>query len=100
MSRHQIRMRNADGKAITVTLGYDRPLDYVFCTVFREGEESSPIYSNLGDPRAGTHQQDINYFRRVLAGLGVKVPEQMFVEVEADQLMRIGNRNVDHTPLQ
>ena len=100
MSRHEFRLHDGDDKTVTVTLGYDRPLNYTFCTVIREGDEDSPVYSNLGDRNAGTHQQNVSYFRLILAGLGIKVPEQMFLEVEADQLMRIGNRDVDHTPLR
>lgn len=98
MSRHTFRLRDGDDKTVTVVLGYDRPLNYVFCTVTRKGEEDRPIYTNLADRRAGTRQQDVDYFRSVLALLGIELPEQMFLEVEADQLMRVGNRDVDHTP--
>jgi hypothetical protein len=98
MSRHEFRLSDGDDKTVTVVLGYDRPLNYVFCTVMREGEEDSPLYSNLDDGEAGLHQQDINYFRTILSGLGIDLPEQMFLEVEADQLSRVGNRDVDHTP--
>jgi hypothetical protein len=100
MSRHEFRFHDSDERTVTATLGYDRPLNYIFCTVVREGEEDSPIYSNLDDDKAGLHQQDVNYFRAVLAGLGIRVPERMFREVEADQLMRVGNRAIDHTPAQ
>lgn len=98
MSRHEFRLRDDEDKTVTVVLGYDRPLNYVFCTVMREGEEDSPLYSNLDDDEAGLHQQDINYFRPVISELGINVPEQMFLDVEADQLSRVGNRDLDHTP--
>lgn len=97
MSRHTFRLCNGNEKIVTVVLGYDRPLNYVFCTVTREGEEDNPIYTNLADRRAGTRQQNVNYFRPVLARLGIEVPEKMFLEVELDQFLRIGNRDVDHT---
>ena len=97
MSRHRFRTHDSEARIVTVTLGYDRPLNYVFCTVFREGEEDSPLYSNLDDEQAGLDQQDVNYFRGALARLGIQVPEQMFLEVEWDQLTRTGNRDVDHT---
>lgn len=97
MSRHTFRLRDGDDKIVTVVLGYDRPLDYVFCTVTRKGEEDSPIYTNFADRRAGTHQQDIGYFRPILARLGIEVPEQMFLEVEIDQFLRTGNRDRDYT---
>lgn len=98
MSKHAIRLRDGEGNVVEVVLGYDRPLNYVFCTVMREGEEDAPIYSNLADDGAGLHQQDVEYFRGVLVGLGIEVPERMFLEVEMDQLRRIGNRDVDYTP--
>lgn len=97
MSRHQFRIYDSEAKILTVTLGYDRPLNCVFCTVFREGEEDSPLYSNLDDEQAGLDQQDVNYFRDALAQLGIQIPEQMFLEVEWDQITRTGNRDVDHT---
>jgi len=65
--------------------------------VTREGEEDCPIYTNLADPKAGTHQRDVEYYRRILARLGVEVLEQMFFEVEIDQLLRTGNRYQDYT---
>jgi hypothetical protein len=95
MSRHIFRTTDSNGAAVTVTLGYDRPLDFVFCTVMDDREE--PIYSNLDDDDAGTHQQDIVYYRPILTRLGIEVPEAMFVEVESDQANVVGNRVVEHT---
>jgi hypothetical protein len=77
-----------------VVLGYDRPLDYVFCTVERGGEV---IYSNLSDADAGTEQQDVRYYRSVLDRLGVTVPEELFATVESDQRAKVGNRVVYHS---
>ena len=37
MSQHRYSTKSKDGKEVMVTLGYDRPLDYVFCTVTQEG---------------------------------------------------------------
>ena len=75
-------------------MGYDRPLDYVFCTVMSEDGEVT--YSNLDDDDAGTDQQDANYFRPVLKKLGLHVPESVFQEVATDQRLRVGNRVVTH----
>jgi len=79
-----------------VRLGYDRPLDYVYCYVERDGE---PLYSNLSDPQAGTQQQDVDYFRPVLKELGISLPEAMFDEVKHDQANHVGNRVVRYTSL-
>ncbi len=98
MSQHKHSTIGQDGRKVVVTLGYDRPLDYVFCTVMQnaeglaDGEEV--LYSNFGDDKAGTDLQDVDYFRPILAALGVRVPEGMFTEVQLDQLQRVGNRTV------
>ena len=100
MSQHKHSTFSQNGRKVVVTLGYDRPLDYVFCTVMQcaeglaEGEEV--LYSNLGDDEAGADLQNVDYFRPVLATLGIRVPESMFTEVQLDQLQRVGNRTVVH----
>jgi hypothetical protein len=76
MSQHIFETNNAQGAPVTVTMGYDRPLVYVFCTVLDPNDKV--IYSNLDDVDAGTHQQDVDYYRSVLLKLGLHVPESMF----------------------
>lgn len=78
---------------LTVMMGYDRPLNYVFCIVER-GDEI--LYSNLDDDSAGTQQQNVEYYRPVLASLGIEVPESMYQGVMLDQRTRSGNLVVDH----
>lgn len=94
MSQHIFHTKTASGEGATVTMGYDRPLDYVFCTVV--AENGNILYSNLDDEHAGTHQKDVEYFRPVLAKLGFPVPESMYREVVSDQDQRIGNRVLVH----
>jgi hypothetical protein len=81
-----------NGEPVTVTMGYDRALDYVFCTV--TAKNGDIVYTNLDDDGAGTTQQSVDYFRRVLATLGLRVPEALFREVAFDQRRRVGNRVV------
>jgi len=95
MSQHIVETKNAKGNSVTVTLGYDRPLDFVFCTVM--SQEDDVIYSNLDDDDAGTLQQDVDYYRPVLERLGLHVPESVFQEVASDQIGRVGNRVVVHS---
>lgn len=95
MSQHILETINSQGKHVIVTMGYDRPLDYVFCTVL--GKDGAVIYSNLGDEIAGTELQDVEYFRSILKELRIHVPEMIFDEVNSDQLLRVGNRVVYHT---
>jgi hypothetical protein len=94
MSQHIVEMRNAKGDTVTVTMGYDRPLDFVFCTVM--SQQDDVIYSNLDDDDAGTLQQDVYYYRAILERLGLHVPESVFQEVASDQIGRVGNRIVVH----
>jgi hypothetical protein len=94
MSQHTFQTRNAKGEPVTVTVGYDRPLNYVFCTVTAQDGET--VYSNLHDPGAGTSQQDVRYFGPILARLGIHVPAHVFREVGWDQSNRVGNRTVMH----
>ena len=75
MSQHILNTTMSKKRKVTVMMGYDRPLDYVFCTVMNS--DGDVIYSNLDDDRAGTDLQDVEYFRPVLQQLGIKVPEEM-----------------------
>ena len=100
MSQHKHTTRTKDGREVTVTLGYDRPLDYVFCTIIQASKGTSEgediLYSNLSDDDAGTHLQEVDHFRDVLNELGISVPDALFTEVKIDQLGHIGNRTVIH----
>lgn len=78
---------------VEVRMGYDRPLDFVFCTLEINGEME---YSNLSDENAGTFCQDVVYYRDVLRRLGVDVPEEMLTNVREDQIGRIGNKVVEY----
>lgn len=76
-----------------VVLGYDRPLNYVFCTVEISGEI---IYTNIDDDQAGTECQDVEYFREILDRLDIQVPEAMFKNVQQDQINKVGNKVVHY----
>lgn len=95
MSQHIFRTATETGLAVTVIIGYDRILNYVFCIVM--DQDQALVYSNLCDGKAGTGQQDVNYYWPLLRKLGITVPEQVFNEVETDQRLRTGNRVVHHT---
>jgi len=95
MSQHIYKAVNSVGQPLTILLGYDRPLDFVFCTVIAANDEV--LYCNLDDPNAGTDQQDVNYYRPLFRELGVTVPDSVYREVISDQRLRVGNRLVVHT---
>jgi hypothetical protein len=94
MSLHICSATNTHGGKVVVRMGYDRPLEYIFCTVLSENGEV--LYSNLSDANAGTEQQDVEYYRPILKKLGIAVPEEMFSAITADQLQRVGNKVVHH----
>jgi hypothetical protein len=94
MSQHIFETETREGITVTITVGYDRPLDFVFCTVTTQEDEV--IYSNLDDDDAGTYQQDVDYYRDILERLELVVPSVVFEEVRADQLGHVGNRVVIH----
>jgi hypothetical protein len=90
MSLHICSTTNTHCGKVVVRVGYDRPLEYIFCTVLSENGEV--LYSNLSDANAGTERQDIEYCRPIL----IAVPEEMFSAIAADQLQRVGNKVVHH----
>lgn len=94
MSQHILTTTTRKGRKVTVTMGYDRLLDYVFCIVM--DADGDIVYSNLGDEMAGTDFDDIEYFRPVLQQMGIDAPETIFTEVKSDQALRVGNRVVHY----
>jgi hypothetical protein len=78
VSQHIFKTNNFEGVRVIVTMGYDRPLDYVFCTVM--STEGEVIYSNLDDDHAGTDQQEVDYYRPVMKRLGVCVASSKSIE--------------------
>lgn len=97
MSQHLLATTRQNGEEVVVMVGYDRPLDYVHCLV-TNAESGETLYSNLGDPDAGTFQPDIRYYTAVLDSLGIQLPEVMYKQVEADAAGRAGNRFVRYAP--
>ena len=93
MSQHRFYGSDTNGTSVLVTMGYDRPLDYVFMTV--EARNGLMLYSNLADPDADDCQ-NVRYFEGVLKEMNLAVPETMFLEVEKDQQNRAGNRTLRH----
>ena len=94
MSQHSFKAVTNDGQKVYVLMGYDRPLNYVFCVV--NTEEGGFIYSNLSDPQAGINLKDVEYYRQILLQLGIEAPESVFEAVKADQQEKRGNRYVQH----
>lgn len=100
MSRHTFDT-TLDDKRVRVVMGWDRPLQYVFMTVENlsaSDDEAQFLYDNL-DEAVDPSELSLEHFRVQLSRLGVAIPERMFEEVALDQANNVGNRLVDHTPL-
>lgn len=94
MSQHYFSTRH-QGEAITVLLGWDRPLGHFFMVVERDEPrrgQSDYLYVNLDDPDA--FSLPLSHFKARLAELGISVPASMFEQVALDQRLAIGNRQV------
>lgn len=104
MSQHLFRC-SSQGRDVRVLMGYDRPLDYVFCMVewceppepTTDDEDSQPyLYSNLDDEDAGTSCRDVQYFTRKLVSFGITLPPQMVARVHRDVRVMMGNAYIEH----
>lgn len=95
MSRHYFKTEY-QGKAITVLMGYDRPLGGFFMVIEDSGqEEDEYIYSNLNEEI--THPKSLEQYRAKLEQLGIFVPAEMLMEIEADGAALMGNKDVYHS---
>lgn len=94
MSQHYYSTQHR-GEAITVLLGWDRPIGHYFMVVERDdpkpGEEDY-LYVNLDDPNA--FELDLDHFQAKLKELGISVPIEMFEQVQLDKVLNTGNRRV------
>ena len=101
---HHIFQTELNGRPVTVDLGWDRPLQYVFMTVSSQDpkdppdDDSSPyLYSNLDDENLPIHgTQSVEYFQDRLTQLGISVPSIMLQSVLDDQNQDVGNKTVGY----
>lgn len=105
MSQH-IYPALADGRAVRVQIGYDRPLTRYYLLVEYEepvpdpsepGEVIDYLYDNLADPvliREPHLDRDLDYFATVLTKLHLTPIESIMSEVRQDGANNVGNRVV------
>lgn len=102
MSQHHYQTRNAQGSPVYVLAGWDCPLGHFFLNVEHANagdDDEEMIYSNLDDAQGGlAHRESFAYYRKVLADLGIDVPEAMIEAIEQDKIHQVGNRVEDWTP--
>ncbi|QRI92964.1 hypothetical protein JQN63_14225 [Delftia lacustris] len=91
-----------NGHAITILMGWDRPLQYFFLViegpdeafpdVHPDPKEPGYAYSNWYEP--DPFGNSLEHYRQVLVRYGVSVPDRMFMEVRQDCANCVGNRVV------
>ena len=100
MSRHSAPAKFR-GQEVTVVAGYDRVMNDLFLQMFaldkKPGEtEERVLYDSLHEP--ALDWTDIDTVANKLMEFGVDVPETLLEAVYLDQLFKVGNRIVWHTP--
>lgn len=96
MSQHAFETQHR-GRDVTVIVGFDRPLQYVFMMIEKNDpidEYDAMLYCNLSDEKS--IGADAGYFREKLKEFEIGIPESMFDEVRNDQLNNVGNRHCLH----
>jgi len=96
MSQHYFSTQH-QGEAVTVLLGWDRPLGHFFMVVERDDpqpDQEDYLYINLDEPNA--FELDLDFFQAKLEELGISVPPGMFEQVYLDQVFAAGNRRVTY----
>ena len=104
MSQHYFDTMH-EGSRVLVLMGWDRPLAHYFMIIERNppgyiedddedgaSDDGCILYSNLDDHNA--FRQGLADFKIKLAEFGIQVPGSMFEQVERDQALNIGNRQV------
>ena len=91
MSQHYFSTTH-EGRPITVTLGWDRPLGHYFMVIERDEAGGSLLYSNLREKRP--FAMSLGDFKTKLVELTIQVPASMFEQIERDQAFDVGNRYV------
>jgi hypothetical protein len=71
------------GKNTIIELGYDKPMDYVFVQVIKDGEY---LYSNINDDEINfTMQIDFSHFDKKVRELGLEIPEDLKINTLNDR---------------
>lgn len=79
MSKYIETLKNG----LILEAGYDRPMDYVFVQVIKNGEY---LYSNINDSKIDfTSQIDFEHFDKKMSNLGIQIPEEIKIKTLLDR---------------
>jgi len=95
MSQHHF-LSDANGRAVRVTAGYDRPLDELFLHVFdaNSHDGDSVVFASLYEPYADWRNP--RTLVNKLEELNVAVPRTLLPAIVKDQRRRARNKIVQH----
>jgi hypothetical protein len=88
MSRHQFKAESKFG-SVQVWMGYDRPLDGFYFTVF-DSDGAECFYSNLDEQNP--HPKSLNPWLAKAKEFGIAFPDGLLAEVQADFDNQVGNK--------
>ena len=90
MSRYHI-----SSNGLEALLGFDRPLGHYFIVISRndDAEDGETLYSNLDDT-ANPFPKDLNVIKQIATRFGLKIPNEMWREIQQDFIAQVGNKEV------
>jgi len=89
MSRHRFQATSSEFGPVTVWMGYDRPLDGFFFTVFDRSEDKC-LYDNLrySEP----HPKSLDKWIAKAKEFGIALPAGLLEELQSERDNKIGNK--------
>lgn len=96
MTKHVFTTKRKDGRNISVDMGWDRPLQYFFLTVFDPNapeDEDDILYATLHDRRfrASGGVRNLHDMMKLLDEQGITPPEGLEAALAEDQRLNRGN---------
>lgn len=84
MSQHYVNTV-AEGKPVTVVLGWDRPFSNFFMWIENGNTGQPDLYCSDKDVAAQAKLATTDHLKDVLKGLAIEVPAKIFEEAEKDR---------------
>ncbi|MFT6909975.1 MAG: hypothetical protein ACJAS1_006702 [Oleiphilaceae bacterium] len=97
MSLHIFKAKSTSDGMLHIQMGFDSPMDWYFMTIFTmtdEGKAANLKWSNLDHDNPETLTLD--FFERVLAEMGISVPNSNIENIEQDRNSRRMNHRIEY----
>lgn len=90
MSQHIFdRVSSIDGATYRILMGWDKPLQEYYCSIYVLPELDEPIYSNLYD---SYHRKTLWYYEKTVMEYGLTIPDGMLLEIVQDERDNVVNK--------